>query len=312
MGRVIKSFLLFLAIVNLVACTQRPVFSVEVLKSATPSPIPGEPTLTFTPTANISISGSTPPAPAMPADFSPILYGRKYDANTFFVLLGGMQGGTWMAPDLAASQFTHIPAVEYDVYTFAKESFPVQGDAPQFSPTSKSYTLQTETDLDRTGMIGVVKGWPVLQRDVQELSADNELYRQAVLDWLRAAGLPTPELDALRIFRVDIEGDGTDEIFLSATRLDGSQHGVREGDYSVILLRRVTGNEAVTIPVVGEVYPEAGVETTFPRAYSAVNFIDLNRDGVLEIVVDIQRWEADGAIVYEIDGQDVVESLRVE
>ncbi|HEX5809670.1 MAG TPA: hypothetical protein VFY25_13470 [Anaerolineales bacterium] len=312
MSRVIKTVLSFLAIVNLGACAQRPVFSVEVLKSATPSPIFDEPTQTYTPVANISIPGSTPAAPAMPADFSPVLYGRKYDANTFFVLLGGMQGGTWLAPDLAASQFTYIPAAEYDVYTFAKENFPVQGYAPQFSPASKSYTLQTEADLDRTGMVGVVKGWPVLQRDVQELSPDNELYRQAVLDWLRAAGLPAPELDALRIFRVDVEGDGTDEIFLSATRLDGSQHSVREGDYSVILMRRVTGNEAVTIPVVGEVYPAAGGETTFPRAYSPVNFIDLNRDGVLELVVDIQRWEADGAIVYQIDGQDVIESLRVE
>jgi hypothetical protein len=33
----------------------------------------------------------------------------------------------------------------------------------------------------------------------------------------------------------------------------------------------------------------------------------LNQDGILEVVVDIQRWEGDGAAIYQIDGQDILQ-----
>lgn len=50
----------------------------------------------------------------------------------------------------------------------------------------------------------------------------------------------------------------------------------------------------------------------FPRTYSIANFIDLNQDGVLEVVVDIQRWEGFGASVYQISGQNVIQTLKAE
>jgi hypothetical protein len=248
----------------------------------------------------------------MPMDFSPILYGKKYDANTFFLVLGGLQGEVWLAPDRAALQFEHIPAQQYDVYTFAQNRFQVQGDPPAFSPPYRIYTVATEATVDEGGMVAVARGWQVLQRVVAELDPNNELYRQIVRDWLAAEGVAAPQPATLQIVRADIEGDGVDEIFISATHLDGSQHMTRSGDYSVVLMRKVSGNEVLTLPIVGDVYTSAEEELTYPRSYTLANFIDLNRDGILEVVVDIQRWEGFGAVVYQIDGQSVIESLRAE
>lgn len=98
-----------------------------------------------------------------------------------------------------------------------------------------------------------------------------------------------------------------DEIFLSATRLDNSQHTTRAGDYSVVLMRRVVGNEAVIHLITGDLYTSPGADISFPRTYSLANFIDLDRDGNLELVVDIQGWEEFGALVYQINGQDLIE-----
>jgi hypothetical protein len=248
----------------------------------------------------------------MLANFSPILYGKKFDANTFFLLLGGVQEGTWVAPDIAAKQFRNIPASQYDIYTFTKGKFQVQGYAPEFSPTSKNYSLRTDVTLNEVGMIGVGQGWDILQGDVQVLSPDNEIYRQDVLDWLRAEGISAPEIGTLHIYRVDIESDGVDEIFLSAAHLDESQHTTKAGDYSVVLMRKVAGNNAVTRPIVADIYDSQEAEITYPRTYSLANFIDLNQDGVLEVVVDVQRWEGVGARVYQINGQDILEVLKVE
>ena len=42
------------------------------------------------------------------------------------------------------------------------------------------------------------------------------------------------------------------------------------------------------------------------RNDSFANFIDLNQDGILEVVIDIQRWEVDGAAVFQVKGQDII------
>ena len=314
MSRVTQSWKIIVLGLSLFACSQRPVFTVEVFKSPTPSPRPvasAVPTITLTAPA-ILMSISSPTTPGMPSDFSPILYGKKYDANTFFLLLGGIQGELWLSPDLAAAQFVHIPSSGYDVFTLAQTKYQVDGYAPFFSHPSQDYTVRTDVTLDEPGMVAVARNWPTLQRPVHELAPDHEIYRQAVLDWLTAEGVMAPQLGSLRVFRVDIEGDGVDEIFISATHLDESQHTTKSGDYSIILMRKVTGNDTITQTIVGDIYRSQGLEITYPRTYTPAKFIDLNRDGRLEVVVDIQRWEGMGALVYQIDGQSVIESLRVE
>jgi hypothetical protein len=298
--KVKNSFLYFVLLFSLTACSQKPVFTFEVLKTPTSSPAPVELTSTATPLPFPTLV----PTETVLSNFSPILYGEKYDANTFFVLLGGWQGDRWLAPDSAVGYFANPQGWEYDVYSLAKDKFQVHGDPPQFSPADKIYTVGTDATVDEFGMVAVVHGWPVLQRDVHELSPDNEVYQQAALDWLTAQGLSTPELGTLHVFRVDLEGDGADEIFIGATHLE-NQHMVKPGDYSVILMRRVQGSEVITLPVVAEIYRSQ--ETTLPRTYSLGNFLDLNQDGVLEIVVDIQRWEGDGAVLYQIMGQNIAQ-----
>lgn len=273
-----------------------------------PTPTPGTPLpapqLPSSTPISVSALTFTPAPEAISPDFSPVLYGRKYDANTFFTLLGGVQGGGWLTADQAASNFGG--GAEYDVYALAKEDFQVYGNAPEFSPTQHEYFISTDIAQDPFGMVGVVHGWTVRQGDVQELSFQNNTYEDIVLDWLRTeAGIQT-QLDILHIYRVDLEADGVDEIFISATHLDSSQHITRAGDYSILLMRKVVDNQAVTLPIVADVYRSEKQEITFPNAYSFANFIDLNQDGVLEVVVDIQRWEGDGAAVYQINEQEII------
>ncbi len=212
-----KRVLLFSVVLfSFAACSPKQAFTAEASKTLTPIPLP-----TFTSTAAMQPGSSLPPLPTftpmpvskMPSDFSPILYGKKYDAHTFFILLGGWQEGKWLVPDWAASCFANLPGWDYDVYTPAGGKFQVHGDRLEFSPAHKIYTVGTDVTVGEFGMVGVAHGWPVLQRDVRELSPDNETYRQIVLDWLKAQGIPAPELGSLHVFRVDLEGDGVDEIF---------------------------------------------------------------------------------------------------
>jgi hypothetical protein len=112
----------------------------------------------------------------------------------------------------------------------------------------------------------------------------------------------------MQVYRIDLEGDGTDEIFISDTRVE-SAHTVATGDHSVIVMRKVSGNGAVTIPILVDLYAAVGYGNPFPCSYSIANFIDLNQDGVLEVMAAYDRWEAFGASIYQVQGETVQQVL---
>ena len=101
------------------------------------------------------------------------------------------------------------------------------------------------------------------------------------------------------------------EVLLSATYFkDESRHMTETGDYSVVLLRKVSGNQVLTVPLISDYYVSSAPELSYPKTYTLAEAIDLNQDGNLEVVVDVSRWEGAGAIVFRVDGQNVREVLR--
>ena len=342
MIRVKTSFLVLVSLFGLIACSQRLIASISietptsvsaVAASATPyvagtetalaGPTPwigGTETALAVSAAETQSQNAFPTLPPptsvptfieKPTDFSPVLYGGKFYQTSLFLLLGGVSRDAWLIPDISVSRFSG--EVTYSLHTLTQEAkYFVWGNTPAFSPICKTYSVGTEADLDEAGFVAVVDGWNITKRPVTELSAGGQFYEQAVIDWLREEGVTTPQLDSLRAYKVDLEGDGTDEVFISATHLDDSQHTTKAGDYSVILMRQVIGNDAVTKLIVGDVYRSQDLEITYPRTYSLTNFIDLNQDGSLEVVVEIQKWEGFGAGVFQIDREDVIQVLGAE
>jgi hypothetical protein len=344
MARVKTSLMICGLLFTLVACSQAPItISLATpmpseAASATPyvadstlaSPTPWvegtaaalaspTPSLAATETAIAATTAETqnvlptlaPPSMQKPTDFSPVLYGGKVYQTTFFLLLGGVSKETWLAPDTSVARFSG--EVTYSLHSFSQEAkYFLWGKSPEFSPTCKTYFVGTDAALDESGFVGVVDGWQVAKRPATELSADGEFYQQVVIDWLGEEGFSAPEVASIHVYRVDLEGDGTDEIFISATHLDDSQHTTKAGDYSIILMRQVLGNDTVTKLVVGDIYRSQEPEITFPRTYSLTNFIDLNQDGTLDVVVETRKWESFGARVFQIDDGDVIQALSAE
>ncbi len=320
-----KIMAVIVSLLGLIACLQKPVVTAEVII----------PTVTFTPWVagtQTALAGPTslpaletvPPLPTFPfssatpvaamekpSDFSPVLYGKKYDAHTFFLLLGGAGKDSWFSSDESVARFNGEATYGLHTFNIANQYY-FWGKSPELQFSCKSYLIGTDIDVNEPGMVATLDGWGIAKNPVTELSADLPLYQQAVLDWLAARGVSNPQIGELHSFSTDLEGDGINEVLISATHLDGSQHTTQAGDYSIILLRKLIGNETVTIPLAADFYNTAQAEITFPRTYSLGNLIDLNQDGVMEVVVDIQRWEGFGAIVYQISGQNGSEVLRAE
>ena len=262
----------------------------------TPSALP---TLAVTPFAVLT------PSSLPEGTFSPVLYGEGP-----FLLIGGFKTDYGWLSSVHAAQYMNNETA-YDFFS-PNGFFQVPGGAPERSPVCENYYMRSSVVLPEP-MVGVASGWIPQKRLTTELAADDPTYVQAVTEWFQAQGISPAEIHISRILQVDIEGDGINEVLLSASYFkDTSGHMVETGDYSIVLVRKVTGNTVVTVPLVKDYYvtslPEA--EMSYPKTYTLVDALDLNRDGTLEVIVGVSRWEGAGAIVYRVDGQNVREVLR--
>ena len=274
--------------------------------SQTPTLVPTlPPDSTFTPLPTLPPMSTFTPVPLPEGTFSPVFYGRGP-----FLLIGGMNTDRGWLSGVEAAQYVSNGKA-YDFFS-PSGFFQIPGSDLEFSPVCRNYSMRSTVTLPEP-MIGVAGGWLSENRGGGNLSANDPTYIQAVTEWFQSQGNSPGEIRLTRILQADIEGDGVNEVLLSASYFeDASGHMAETGDYSVVLMRKVAGNDVLTVPLVKDYYvtsvPDA--ELTYPLTYTLAGAIDLNRDGTLEVVVEVSRWEGGGAIVYRVDGQNVREVLR--
>jgi hypothetical protein len=352
MSRVKKSFLFFVLLPSLVACTQKPIAAIGTptftpyvggtqtalaAQLASPTPWVGgtetalaaqfaspTPWVEGTETA-LAISNSPTPAdtlmplptisfptatlagpPLSDGTFSPVLYASK--DMTSFLLVGGVKKDRGWLSGADASSYLD-PETSYDFFS-PNRFIQVPGSTTERSLTCEDYFMHSSVAMPES-MVGVANGWIPQRRAIRDLATDDPAYVQAVSKWFQSQGNSPTEIHVTRILQADMEGDGVDEILLSASYFkDASGHMTETGDYSIVLMRKVIGNNVLTIPLVKEYYVSDTPEISFPNTYSLADALDLNRDGTLEVIVSVSRWEGWGAIVYRVDAQNVREVMR--
>ncbi len=218
-------------------------------------------------------------------------------------LLGGSRGGVWVGPSMTAAQLRG--GERYQLFTLAGAAGQTTGERPTRTigdPCSwvQWVTLRPEP---APGSVGIAAPWNVRPRASVDLGTQSEVYRSAVADILRANGIPNPEVRLTRVLRVDLEGDGVDEVVLTATRLveGSSSPQVAAGDYSIAVLRKVVAGQVRTI-MLAEAYFLNANTFMAPSEYTLTNLVDLNGDGRLEVMLKWQYYEGSGVVVHDIVG----------
>ncbi len=246
------------------------------------------------------------------------------------LLLGAFINGEWVSDgDLQQNKKYHASRIwggeEVRLYSLLKHegggiACALSEDHPEKEmPRDPGRVLAVQAGQGKTfglgcALLAVSGNKDALPRKPAVLGKKNSTYREAVKEYLETCGVQGQAPAITQIFRVDLEGDGADEVLIAAQNLlpaadsaflpenslwKTAKSGVlparKKDGYSVVLLRRLTNGRVETVPL-AETLP--GSSRSAPTLYKISQFADLNGDGIMEIILSHASASRFGCSVY--------------
>src|SRR5437870_11069754 len=164
-------------------------------------------------------------------------------------LFGATSNGKWMKAEDAAKA---LPGeTTYQVYGLTQSLGEAKGSKPKPSEEDVCSDVLTVSlsPKPEKGVIALAAPWNALPRKPRISDTTQQVYSDAVRDFLKSKGIEQPKVKIDNIIRVDLDGDGEDEVLISATNYfskDSVPMRSPAGSYSMVLLRRVVADELET------------------------------------------------------------------
>ncbi|HEX4697537.1 MAG TPA: hypothetical protein VH254_07685 [Candidatus Udaeobacter sp.] len=252
---------------------------------------------------------------AVAGDLRPIV---EVQSGYFF---GATKNGKWIKADEAAKLLPD--ETTYRIYGLTESLDEAKGGKTKSEAGPCEDTLFVElSDKPENGVIALAAPWNALPRKPRIADTTQQVYVDAVRDFLKTKGIDQPKVKIHNILRVDLDGDGEDEVLISATNYFRKDESVPmrslAASYSMVLLRRVVAGKVATQLIEGEFYPKAYPKAAqdegrfdAPNAYKVIATLDLDGDGKMEIVIDSHYYEGEMTTIYQYDPKKAQAVLSV-
>jgi hypothetical protein len=164
--------------------------------------------------------------------------------------------------------------------------------------------LENEEVLgDFPGPLGVAisASWELVPHLVEEIEDDGTNAGFAG-ELLAERGLNVADPVIKQLLRVDLEGDGVNEVIVVAEDVPADLFG-EPGDYSIVFLRKTVGSDIRT-SILGEAVVLDAEDAPLLYSFSIGSVADLNGDGKMEIVLSSAYYEGVAVEVWEYVNDD--------
>lgn len=185
-------------------------------------------------------------------------------------------------------------------------------EAPDDPCDEYYYARRPESAINRGTALGTNRNWNPVPRTPKTINLNDKTYLKIVSDILRAKGLPRAKARIEQLVRVDLDGDGVQEVVLTAGTYEGNiQPRVDANNYSFVLVRKIVAGKVKNI-MIAEEYVKKNIDFGAPSRFEVSAIADLNGDKRMEIVLYGEYYEGSGASVYEIKAGKAVEVKLLE
>ena len=236
-------------------------------------------------------------------------------------LFGAASDGKWLKAEESARSVK--ADTTYQIYSLTAKLGEATGSAPKSVDEPCPDTMEvTLSEKPEDGVIALAAPWNALPRKPRMADTTQQVYVDAVRDFLKTKGIEQPKVKIDNILRVDLDGDSEDEVLIGATNYfrkdESAPMRSPAATYSMVLLRRVVAGKVETQLIVGEFYPKAYPKAAqeegrfnAPNAYKLVAVLDLDGDGKMEVVVASNYYEGGETTIYRCDPKKVEALLSV-
>ncbi len=216
-------------------------------------------------------------------------------------LMGGVQNGRWIAPSSVAGKMTAETEFILIGPNGVEEGGVTLGTKASQEDVCPDFTrMEFELKADSGVALGSSAKWNPMPRMPKTIDPTSPIYRAVAASFLKRKGIARPVVNIKEAFRIDLEGDGVDEVVLSATYYkNGLSSAAQPGDYSFVIVRKVTGKTVTDHLLEGE-FILRRINFGAPTENHISAIADLNGDGKMEIVLYGFYYEGDFAGAFEM------------
>ncbi|HVF30375.1 MAG TPA: hypothetical protein VNA22_05360, partial [Pyrinomonadaceae bacterium] len=216
-------------------------------------------------------------------------------------LMGGVQNGKWIAPTKVAPGMKGETEFLIVGRNGVEEGGVTLGKKGEKEDVCQDFTrMELELKQDHGVGIGTQAKWNPVPRVPMAIDLNNAAYKTVVTKFLAKKGFARPVAKITEAYRVDLEGDGVEEVVLAATHYKkGLASSASAGDYSFVIVRKAVGNVVTDHMLEGE-FVQRRIEFGAPSEHHVSAIADLNGDGKMEIVLYGFYYEGDFASAYEM------------